>query len=71
MKTASELLLESAEPFDQACILVKEMEEELYNLRKANQETLDVLREIVKISDRKHDAWDRAKQLLAKEDIGK
>lgn len=30
---ASELLLQSAEPFDKACVLVKEMEDELDSLR--------------------------------------
>lgn len=31
--TASELLLQSAEPFDKACMLVREMEQEIVRLR--------------------------------------
>ncbi len=33
-KKASELLLESAEPFDKACMMVREMEKELEGLKK-------------------------------------
>lgn len=38
---ASELLLQSAEPFDKACMMVREMELEIDRLRAAIQQTLD------------------------------
>lgn len=40
---ASELLLQSASPFDQACIMVREMEVELYNLRNVAQAADELL----------------------------
>ena len=33
---------------------------------KDKAELLDTLKEVVRISDRKHDAWDKAHRLIAK-----
>lgn len=34
--------------------------------RRSNKELIEALEEVVRISDRKHDAWDKAKSVLAK-----
>lgn len=34
--------------------------------RRSNKELIETLEEVVRISDRKHDAWDKAKSVLAK-----
>ena len=34
--------------------------------RRKNKELIEVLEEIIAISDRKHDAWDRAKTIINK-----
>lgn len=34
--------------------------------RRANKELVEALEEVVRISDRKHDAWDKAKAVLKK-----
>lgn len=34
--------------------------------RRSNKELVEALEEVVRISDRKHDAWDKAKAALAK-----
>lgn len=36
------------------------------NLREQRNELLEALEEVIAISDRKHDVWDKAKQAIAK-----
>lgn len=40
-------------------------------LKKQRDELAEALREVVRISDRKHDAWDKEKDILARLDGGK
>ena len=48
-------------------VCVKEAMELLLQLAKEIEQLKKVLKEIIDISDRKHDAWDKAKVLLKKE----
>lgn len=45
---------------------INEQGAEIKGLRAAHAELLAALKEVVRISDRKHDAWDRAHAVITK-----
>jgi hypothetical protein len=47
-------------------LIIEEQRRELQAGREALSELLAAVQEVVAISDRKHDAWDRAKAAIAK-----
>jgi len=46
------------------------LESENASLQQYKRELVEVLEAVVKISDRKHDAWDKAHELIAKHGEG-
>jgi SMC interacting uncharacterized protein involved in chromosome segregation len=40
--------------------------DEIERLREQNKALLEALKEVIKISDRKHEAWDKAKAAIAR-----
>jgi hypothetical protein len=46
--------------------LLENCESEIAALTAERDELLDALKEVVRISDRKHDAWDKAKAAMAR-----
>ena len=45
---------------------LNKLKQEIEGLKNDRKELVKVLEEIIEISDRKHDVWDTAKQVIAK-----
>ena len=52
--------------YNQEMDRIAELEKENEALRQQRDELLEALEEVIAISNRKHDAWDKAKAAIAK-----